>query len=57
MQSYSFTLGVLALALGVLVAAPSGHGHEHLMIKPADLKWADVPPCPRGPRSPSSKAR
>ena len=48
MQSYSFTLGALALALGVLVAAPSGQGHEHLMIKPADLKWADVPSLPPG---------
>lgn len=48
MQSYSFTLGALALALGVLVAAPSGQGHEHLMIVPADLKWADVPSLPAG---------
>jgi hypothetical protein len=48
MQSYSFTLGALVLALGVLVAAPSGRGHEHLMIKPADLKWADVPSLPAG---------
>lgn len=32
----------------VLVAAPSGRGREHLMIKPADLKWADVPSLPAG---------
>lgn len=48
MDSYSAALGVWALALGMLVAAPSSRGHEHMMMTPADLKWSDVPSLPQG---------
>jgi hypothetical protein len=47
MESYSTALCVWALALGVLVAAPSGRGHVPAMTTPAHLKWADIPsPAP-----------
>jgi uncharacterized RmlC-like cupin family protein len=48
MNSHAFTLGACALALGVLAATPAVHAHEHQMITPADLKWADVLSLPKG---------
>jgi anti-sigma factor ChrR (cupin superfamily) len=48
MDSHAFAFGAWALALGMLVTAPAGHSHEHQMVKPADLKWTDVPSLPSG---------
>jgi anti-sigma factor ChrR (cupin superfamily) len=44
------TLAAIAIALVTLTATTGntqGHG-DHLMVAPADLKWADVPSLPPG---------
>ena len=44
------TLAAIAIALVTLTATAGnaqGHG-DHLMVAPADLKWADVPSLPPG---------
>lgn len=48
MNSQVCTFGALALSLGLILAASAVQGHEHQMLKPADLKWADVPSLPSG---------
>jgi hypothetical protein len=48
MRTHAITLSALALAAGALVATSAALGHDHLMIKPADLKWVDVPSLPAG---------
>jgi len=48
MNSHRIRFGALALAAGVLVAASAAFAHEHQMIRPADLKWSDVPSLPPG---------
>ena len=48
MESYSTALCVWALALGVLVAAPSNRGRDHVMTTPAHLKWVGVPSLVQG---------
>jgi quercetin dioxygenase-like cupin family protein len=44
------TLAAIAIALVTLTpTAGSAQGHgDHLMVAPADLKWADVPSLPPG---------
>lgn len=47
MRAVSITLGALGIVVA-LVDAPSALGHDHQMIRPADLKWSDVPSLPPG---------
>ena len=47
-ESYSTALWIWALALGVLMAAPSGRGHVDAMTMPAHLKWTDSPSPAQG---------
>ena len=48
MNSHRMRFSALALAAGMLVAASAALAHEHQMIRPADLKWSDVPSLPPG---------
>jgi hypothetical protein len=43
----SIAVSVVA-ALALLSPSPAARGQDHQMIKPADLKWADVPSLPAG---------
>ena len=47
MRAVSVTLGALGIVVA-LVDVPSALGHDHQMIRPADLKWSDVPSLPPG---------
>ena len=47
MRALSITLGALGIVVA-LVDVPSAFGHDHQMIRPADLKWSDVPSLPPG---------
>jgi anti-sigma factor ChrR (cupin superfamily) len=46
MKTEIAALSSLALAVGLLAAAADAQDHQ--MIKPTDLKWADVPSLPPG---------
>jgi anti-sigma factor ChrR (cupin superfamily) len=46
MTRHALTLSAMALAAGFTAAAANAHDHQ--MMKPADLKWADVPSLPPG---------
>ena len=47
MRAVSVTLGALGIVVA-LVDVSSALGHDHQMIRPADLKWSDVPSLPPG---------
>jgi len=47
MQSHAITLSLASLAAALLVV-PVAQGQDHQMIRPADIKWADVPSLPPG---------
>jgi quercetin dioxygenase-like cupin family protein len=46
MKTEISALSSLALAVGLLAAAADAQDHQ--MVKPADLKWVDVPSLPPG---------
>ena len=48
MKEPIFAFTSVALALALVGAAPAALGHDHQMIAPADLKWADNPALPPG---------
>jgi anti-sigma factor ChrR (cupin superfamily) len=48
MKIHAVAFSALALAAGLLAAVPTVQGQDHQMVKPADLKWADVPSLPPG---------
>jgi hypothetical protein len=48
MNPHAVTFAALSLALGLIAAGPAALGHDHQMVRPADLKWSDVPSLPPG---------
>ena len=48
MKTHAVTISSMAFAVVLLLVTPPGLSQEHQMIRPADLKWVDVPSLPPG---------
>lgn len=48
MTKPTITFATVAFAAGLLTSVPMALSQDHQMIKPADLKWTNVPSLPPG---------
>jgi ChrR Cupin-like domain len=48
MKTHAVAFSAMGFAVVLLLVTPPGLSQEHQMVRPADLKWADVPSLPPG---------